>query len=77
MDGDVRAWREPWYTDYTRPVYVADDFISFKEKGIEDALVARFDSDGDGKLSKIEAATVTSLVGVLGIDKDYESFDEF
>lgn len=53
------------------------EIITFADSDIKTALVNEFDTDGDGELSKGEAAAVTSLTGVFGNSKDYKSFDEF
>ncbi len=51
--------------------------IAFADPNIKAALVAAFDSDGDGELSYLEAANVTSIEGVFGSETNYTSFDEF
>lgn len=51
--------------------------IVFADPNIKAALVAAFDTEGDGELSYMEAAAVTSLEGVFGTKKTYTSFDEF
>ena len=51
--------------------------ITFADSKVKTALVNKFDNDGDGDLSKAEAAAVTSLEGVFGAIKTYKSFDEF
>lgn len=52
------------------------DIIVFADEKVKTRLVARFDSNGDGELSYEEAASVTSIEGVLTI-KTITSFDEF
>ena len=51
--------------------------IVFADANIKAALVAAFDTEGDGELSYLEAAAVTSIQGVFGTKKTYTSFDEF
>lgn len=51
--------------------------IVFADANIKAALVAAFDTEGDGELSYMEAAAVTSIEGVFGTKKTYTSFDEF
>ena len=51
--------------------------IVFADPNIKSALVAAFDTEGDGELSYMEAAAVTSIEGVFGTKKTYTSFDEF
>lgn len=51
--------------------------IVFADANIKAALVAAFDTEGDGELSYMEAAAVTSIDGVFGTKKTYTSFDEF
>lgn len=51
--------------------------IVFADANIKAALVAAFDKEGDGELSYMEAAAVTSIEGVFGTKKTYTSFDEF
>lgn len=52
-----------------------DDPIDFADSRVKTDCVAAFDSNGDGELSYIEAAAVTSLAGAL-TSKLYTSFDE-
>lgn len=52
-----------------------DDPIDFADSRVKTDCVAAFDTDGDGELSYIEAAAVTSLAGAL-TSKLYTSFDE-
>ncbi len=54
-----------------------DEPIPFADPKVKAKLVAAFDGNGDGELSFNEADEVTSLAGVFGTDKDFESFDEF
>ena len=54
-----------------------DDPISFADPKVKAKLVAAFDGNGDGELSFNEADEATSIAGVFGSDKDFESFDEF
>lgn len=51
--------------------------IVFADANIKAALVSAFDTEGDGELSYMEAAAVTSIEGVFGTKKTYTSFDEF
>ncbi len=54
-----------------------DSPIPFADEKIKAKLVSAFDLDGDGELSFDEADRVSSLEGVFGTDRDFESFDEF
>ena len=56
---------------------IAEGNIVFKDTHLGNLLIKAFDKDGDGKLSYKEAASVTSLSGVFGEQKDFQSFDEF
>ena len=51
--------------------------ITFSDPGVESALVAAFDANGDGWISEGEASDVTTIEGVFGDRKDFRSFDEF
>lgn len=51
--------------------------ITFSDPGVESALVAAFDANGDGWISEGEASDVTTMEGVFGDRKDFRSFDEF
>ena len=57
-----------------------EEIIEFADAAIKADLVAAFDANGDGEISKTEAAAVTSLEGVFtqtGSQISYTSFDEF
>lgn len=51
--------------------------ISFSDAALKEKLVAAYDSNGDGELSRIEAAKVPVLEDVYGGVKSFKSFDEF
>lgn len=55
----------------------SEEPIVFADQGIKEALIAKFDTNGDGELSYKEAAAVTSIEGVFGTKKSFTSFDEF
>lgn len=54
----------------------SDDAIVFADSKLKDCLVAKFDTNGDGELSHKEAASVTSIDGVITITT-ISSFNEF
>ena len=53
----------------------ADDIIQFADANVKAICVANWDTNGDGELSKPEAAAVTSL-GQVFIEKTITSFNE-
>jgi len=50
--------------------------ITFADPAVKALCVANWDTDGDGELSKTEAAAVTGLRGVFNSNKGITSFDE-
>ena len=52
------------------------ELISFADAKVEEICVSNWDADGDGKLSKKEAAAVTSLGGVFSGNDGIGSFNE-
>ena len=69
-------------TDIDKGLYFKDvpstGNISFADDNLKAALVAAYDTNGDGELSFVEADAVTSISSsVFGSSKDYSSFDEF
>ena len=53
-----------------------DNIITFADVKVKAVCVEKWDSDGDGNLSKDEAASVTSLGDVFMFDDEITSFDE-
>ena len=56
-----------------------DDIIAFADDNVKAICVEHWDTDGDGELSKAEAAAVTDLgpqLGFFNYNKDITSFDE-
>ena len=69
-------------TDIDKGLYFKDvptsGNISFADDNLKAALVAAYDTNGDGELSYTEADAVTSISSsVFGSNKNYTSFDEF
>jgi hypothetical protein len=69
------------YAERIKPIE-EEEIIEFADSDIKACLVAAFDSNNDGEISKREAAAVTSLQGVFqvgqyGSPTSYKSFDEF
>lgn len=57
--------------------YLEECIISFTDINVKTICVANWDSNGDGELSTIEAAAVTSLGNVFKNNLVITSFDEF
>ena len=55
----------------------ADEIISFQDPVVKGICVEHWDTNGDGELSKKEAAAVTSLNRAFSSNQDITSFDEF
>lgn len=53
-----------------------EDIIVFKDVNVKAICVANWDTNGDGELSKTEAAAVMDLGGAFRANKDITSFDE-
>jgi surface protein len=53
-----------------------EDIITFADSNVKAICVANWDTSGDGKLSKTEAAVVTSLGDVFMGNSEITSFDE-
>lgn len=58
------------------PANAASSLISFADPEVERICVAQWDTDGDGRLSQVEAAAVTSVSNVFQSNKTITSFDE-
>ena len=58
------------------PGYEDDDIITFADAKVKHICVTNWDTNGDGELSKTEAAAVTSIGGVFE-GHDIKSFEEF
>ena len=56
--------------------FVAGGNIDFADANVKAICVANWDTDGDGELSYVEAASVTSLVGVFSGNTEITSFEE-
>ncbi len=56
--------------------FVEGDIIAFADSNVKALCVANWDTDGDGELSYVEAASVTDLGQVFNNDTTLTSFDE-
>lgn len=65
------------YDTNVATICYVDEGITFKDSSIKNKLVKAFDKDGDGEVSVLEAAEVTSLKGVFDSESDFSSFDEY
>ena len=65
-----------YFTDKNAPV-ISDDIIQFADANVKAICVQNWDTNGDGELSKSEAAAVTSLGGIFKNRSSITSFDEF
>ncbi|MBR1558328.1 MAG: leucine-rich repeat protein, partial [Prevotella sp.] len=69
-----------WGTLYTESFAIdgsiAETLIDFADTGTESVCVANWDTDGDGYLSKTEAAAVTTLGTVFRDNEEMTSFEE-
>ncbi len=61
----------------TVPVVIDESIIRFADANVKAICVNKWDKDGDGELSKTEAAAVTSLDNAFTNNTDIRSFDEF
>ena len=55
---------------------IVDSFITFADANVKTICVAQWDTNGDGKLSKAEAAAVTTLDKVFKDNETITSFNE-
>ena len=74
IDGGVS--NPGYFTDKNAPV-IDDNIIQFADAAVKAICVEKWDADGDGELSKAEAAAVTSLNKAFNRNEDITSFDEF
>ncbi len=65
------------YTYTVTTGIAADDVITFADAEVKRICVANWDTDGDGELSKAEAAAVTNIGQVFKNNSTITSFDEF
>ena len=63
-----------WMMGMPLPMFA--DNISFADAEVKRICVANWDTNGDGELSKDEAAAVKNLGEVFNSNKDIKSFDE-
>ena len=66
-----------YFTDIADTAAVVDEIIQFADANVKAICVKNWDTNGDGELSKTEAAAVTSLNQVFYRNGDITSFDEF
>ena len=66
----------PWNEFKDIVAIVVKDLITFADTNVEAICVQNWDTDGDGKLSKAEAAAVTDLGSVFNSNNSIASFDE-
>ena len=64
------------YRDCSVTVTAGDGILLFADKEVKRMCVANWDTNGDGELSKAEAAAVTKLERVFYHEKDITSFNE-
>ena len=69
---DYYMERDPWKTAFPH----IEEIISFADSNVKTICVANWDTNGDGELSKDEAAAVTNLGTVFTNNADITSFDE-
>ena len=74
IDGGVS--NPGYFTDKNAPV-IDDNIIQFADAAVKAICVEKWDADGDGELSKAEAAAVTSLNKAFNQNVDIISFEEF
>lgn len=74
IDGGVS--NPGYFTDKNAPV-IDDNIIQFADAAVKAICVEKWDADGDGELSKAEAAAVTSLNKAFNQNDDIISFEEF
>ena len=73
IDGGVS--NPGYFTDKNAPV-ISDDIIQFADANVKAICVTNWDTNGDGELSKMEAAAVTTLGTVFHGNKSIITFDE-
>ena len=77
--GTKSLYEEASWTDVSRIVEMGgenpEDIITFADSNVKSICVANWDTDGDGQLSKTEAAAVTSI-GTVFKNSNITSFDE-
>jgi surface protein len=66
-----------YFTNIADTAAVVDEIIQFADANVKAICVENWDTNGDGELSKSEAAAVTSLNKVFYRNEDITSFDEF
>ena len=66
----------PGYFTDKNATPAADDIIQFADANVKAICVKNWDSNGDGELSKTEAAAVTNIGKVFVGDRSLTSFDE-
>ena len=72
-EGQEDAYRNaPYWQDFGRIVAP----IAFNDPAVKAICVAHFDSNGDGELTKAEAAAVTSLESAFRNNTEIQSFNE-
>ena len=69
------VWGTIYTENFTIDGSITDDLIDFADKETEKLCVANWDTNGDGYLSKTEAAAVTSI-GTVFKGTEITSFDE-
>ena len=69
---DAYKMTKPW-SDFKEIVSLN---IEFADANVKEICVANWDTNGDGELSEVEAAAVTSLGGVFTDNSQITSFDE-
>ena len=69
-------WKEFKEIVEMEDVPVDNDVISFVDANVKALCVANFDTNGDGELSKAEAAAVTTLGSVFKGNENIKTFDE-
>ena len=66
------------YAEGATPGSDPDEAITFADEALKQRLVEKgVDTDGDGEISKVEAAAVTSFEGIFNQNETFTSFDEF
>lgn len=61
---------------FAMPLLAWCDNINFADAEVKAICVKNWDTNGDGELSKTEAAAVTDLGNVFQSNKNINSFDE-
>ena len=77
--GSLNSYKttEPW-SNFGTIVAIEDDIsnITFADANVKQICVSNWDTNGDGELSKTEAASVTDLGTVFKNNKQISTFDE-